>query len=107
MAYKPSMRRSGAILRNGTGYKARHESDGRVDSSLLAGTEMVKLSIIEINLPPASAGGGNKADEQNPDRENEKKLGLRIAIHNKIGIQVCNCFGSIARGEGRRSNCSR
>jgi len=52
---------------------------------LLAGTEFVKLSIIEINLPPQDQGGG--AGEQNPDREVEKRLNLSIVI-TKSGFSI-------------------
>ena len=42
---------------------------------LLAGVEMVKLSIVEIDLPPASAGAG-KGNDQNPQKEKDRYHGL-------------------------------
>jgi biopolymer transport protein ExbD len=63
---------------------------------LLAGVEMVKLSIVEIDLPPASAGAG-KGDEKNPEKEKEKKLGLKIAI-TMDGISLATA-GAVMTGE--------
>jgi biopolymer transport protein ExbD len=57
---------------------------------LLAGAEFVKLSIIEINLPPQSQQGGG--EEQNPDREVEKRLDLSIVI-TKSGFTISSPSG--------------
>ena len=83
MAYKPSARRKSADL----------DMDLDIVMNLmvvlipllLAGAEFVKLSIIEINLPPQNQGGGG--GEQNPDREVEKRLNLSIAI-TKSGFTI-------------------
>jgi biopolymer transport protein ExbD len=64
---------------------------------LLAGVEMVKLSIVEIDLPPASAGAGKGADDKNPEKEKEKKLGLKIAI-TADGISLATA-GAVLGGE--------
>jgi biopolymer transport protein ExbD len=67
---------------------------------LLAGVEMVKLSIVEIDLPPASAGAG-KGDQQNPEKEKEKKLGLKIAITTDgISLATAGAVLSADEGEG-------
>jgi biopolymer transport protein ExbD len=68
---------------------------------LLLGVEMVKLSIVEIDLPPASAGAGNNADDKNPEKEKEKKLGLKIAIlSNGISLATASAVMSGEQGEG-------
>jgi biopolymer transport protein ExbD len=64
---------------------------------LLAGVEMVKLSIVEIDLPPASAGAGNSANDKNPEKEKEKKLGLKIAI-TADGISLATA-GTVLTGD--------
>jgi biopolymer transport protein ExbD len=98
MAYKPSLRRSGA--------PAEMELDIRPVMNLmvvlipllLAGVEMVKLSIIEIDLPPAS-GGGSGSDQDNPEKEKEKKLGLKIAI-TADGISLATASAVMSGEEG-------
>ena len=101
MAYKPSMRRS----------KVPDDIELNITPVmnlmvvliplLLLGVEMVKLSIIEIDLPPASAGAGNKGDDKNPEKEKEKKLGLKIAItSNGISLATASAVMSGEQGEG-------
>ncbi len=80
MAYKPSMRRSGVTADIELDIKPVMNLMVVLIPLLLAGVEMVKLSIIEIDLPPASAGGGKGADDKNPEKEKEKKLSLKIAL---------------------------
>jgi biopolymer transport protein ExbD len=46
---------------------------------LLQGAELVKFSVVEIDLPPTSGGGGTGTD-QTPQQELGKKLGLKVAI---------------------------
>ena len=101
MAYKPSMRRSGT------------PADIELDITpvmnlmfvliplLLLGVEMVKLSIIEIDLPPASAGGGKGADDKNPEKEKQKKLGLKILVTPEgISLATASAIMSGEDGEG-------
>lgn len=86
MAYKPSARRKSAELDMDLDIKPVMNLMVVLIPLLLAGTEFVKLSIIEINLPPQNQGGGNGA-EQNPDREAEKRLNLSIVI-TKSGFSI-------------------
>ena len=72
MAYKPSARRKSAELDMDLDIKPVMNLMVVLIPLLLAGTEFVKLSIIEINLPPQNQGGSG--GEQNPDREVEKRL---------------------------------
>lgn len=84
MAYKPSLRRKSADIDLELDIKPIMNLMVVLIPLLLAGTEFVKLSIIEINLPPQSQGGGG---EQNPDREIEKQLNLSIVI-TKSGFTI-------------------
>ena len=85
MAYKPSARRKSADLDMDLDIKPVMNLMVVLIPLLLAGAEFVKLSIIEINLPPQNQGGGG--GEQNPDREVEKRLNLSIAI-TKSGFTI-------------------
>jgi biopolymer transport protein ExbD len=85
MAYKPSARRKSADLEMDLDIKPVMNLMVVLIPLLLAGTEFVKLSIIEINLPPQNQGSGG--EEQNPDREVEKKLNLSIVV-TKSGFTI-------------------
>jgi biopolymer transport protein ExbD len=101
MAYKPSMRRSGVKLEIELDIKPVMNLMVVLIPLLLAGVEMVKLSIVEIDLPPASAGAGKGADEKNPEKEKEKKLGLKIAILGEgISLATASAVMSGEQGEG-------
>jgi biopolymer transport protein ExbD len=97
MAFKPSMRRSGQNLDMELDIKPVMNLMVVLIPLLLAGVEMVKLSIIEIDLPPAKAGSGPGENEENPDKEKEKRLGLKIAITTD-GITLATA-GAIMSGE--------
>jgi len=86
MAYKPSLRRKSADLDLDLDIKPVMNLMVVLIPLLLAGAEFVKLSVIEINLPPQSQGGTG-SDEQKPDREIEKRLNLSIAI-TKSGFTI-------------------
>ena len=100
MAYKPSMRRSGVNADIELDIKPVMNLMVVLIPLLLAGVEMVKLSIIEIDLPPAS-GGGKGGDQDNPEKEKEKKLGLKIAI-TEVGISLATASAVMTgeQGEG-------
>ena len=85
MAYKPSARRKSVDLEMDLDIKPVMNLMVVLIPLLLAGTEFVKLSIIEINLPPQNQGGGGA--EQNPDREVEKRLNLSIVV-TKSGFTI-------------------
>lgn len=97
MAFKPSMRRSGQSLEMELDIKPVMNLMVVLIPLLLAGVEMVKLSIIEIDLPPSKAAGGGGAGEENPEQEKEKKLGLKIAITD-AGFSLATA-GAIMTGE--------
>ena len=85
MAYKPSARRKSVDLELDLDIKPVMNLMVVLIPLLLAGAEFVKLSIIEINLPPQNQGGGD--EEQNPDREVEKRLNLSIVV-TKSGFTI-------------------
>jgi biopolymer transport protein ExbD len=99
MAYKPSMRRSGQGLDMELDIKPVMNLMVVLIPLLLAGTEMVKLSIIEIDLPPTQTGGGGGDDQQNPDQEKEKRLGLKILI-TQTGFSIGTASAILAAEEG-------
>ena len=101
MAYKPSMRRSGASLEMELNITPVMNLMVVLIPLLLLGVEMVKLSIVEIDLPPAQGGPGKAADEKNPEKEREKKLGLKIAITSDgISLVTATAVMSGEQGEG-------
>ena len=99
MAYKPSMRRSGVSVDIELDIKPVMNLMVVLIPLLLAGVEMVKLSIVEIDLPPASAGAGSGANDKTPEQEREKKLGLKIAITNS-GISLATATAVLSGDQG-------
>ena len=101
MAYKPSMRRSGASLEMELNITPVMNLMVVLIPLLLLGVEMVKLSIVEIDLPPASGPSNKGSDDQNPEKEKVKKLGLKIAITaNGISLATASAVMSGEQGEG-------
>jgi len=98
MAFKPSERRSGQSLQMELDIKPVMNLMVVLIPLLLAGTEMIKLSIIEIDLPPAEAGAGAGQNEQNPEKEKERQLSLKIAI-TRDGFSLATAT-AIMSGEG-------
>jgi biopolymer transport protein ExbD len=96
MAYQPSLRRNATTLNLELDIKPVMNLMVVLIPLLLAGAEMVKLSIIEIDLPPTSAGGGGGSD-QTPQQEKQKTLGLKIAI-TKDGFSLATA-STIMTGE--------
>lgn len=86
MAYKPSARRNTSTLDMDLDIRPVMNLMVVLIPLLLAGAEFVKLSIIEINLPPQSGGPG-PGQEQTPPKETEKKLNLSITI-TKSGFTI-------------------
>lgn len=98
MAYKPSLRR------------AQQPKDADLDIRpvmnlmvvliplLLAGAEFVKLAIIEVNLPPRSAGGGGGKSDDKPEEKKEKKLQLSLALTTE-GIFIASPAGVLGGSE--------
>ena len=91
MAYKPSLRRKTDPIEMDLDIKPVMNLMVVLIPLLLAGAEFVKLSIIEINLPPQSQQG-SAGEEQNPDREIEKRLNLSIVI-TKSGFTISSPSG--------------
>ena len=97
MAFKPSARRLSQSLEMDLDIRPVMNLMVVLIPLLLAGTVLVELSIIEINLPPAQSGGGQSGEEQKPDKEQEQRLGLKIAI-TKSGFSIASA-SAILSGE--------
>jgi biopolymer transport protein TolR len=95
MAYKPSFRRKGANLEMDLDIKPVMNLMVVLIPLLLSGAEMLKLSVIEIDLPPTS--GASTGSEQTPPQEKQKNLGLKIAI-TKSGFSLATA-SAIMSGE--------
>jgi biopolymer transport protein ExbD len=101
MAYKPSERRSGQGLDLELDIKPVMNLMVVLIPLLLAGVEMINLSIVEIDLPPSQAGAGNGSEEDNPEKEREKRLGLKIAItRDGFSLATASAIMSGESGEG-------
>ena len=101
MAFKPSERRNGQSLDLELDIKPVMNLMVVLIPLLLAGTEMIKLSIIEIDLPPAQAGAGAGENQQNPEKEKEKQLSLKIAItRDGFSLATATSIMSGEAGEG-------
>jgi biopolymer transport protein ExbD len=99
MAFKPSERRNGQSLDLELDIKPVMNLMVVLIPLLLAGVEMVKLSIIEIDLPPAQAGAGSGQNDQNPEKEKEKQLSLKIAI-TRDGFSLATASAIMSGEEG-------
>jgi biopolymer transport protein ExbD len=100
MAFKPSARRLSQVLEMELDIRPVMNLMVVLIPLLLAGTEMVRLSIIEINLPPTQAGSGGASDtEQKPEKEQEQRLGLKIAI-TKSGFSIASASAVLSGEEG-------
>lgn len=100
MAYKPSARGLSDDLEMDLDIRPVMNLMVVLIPLLIAGAEWVKLSVIEINVPPSkgpSGGGGD--DDKNEVKEKEEKLNLKIAIAHE-GITVGNDMALIEGDEG-------
>jgi len=98
MAYKPSMRRKNEDEEMELDIRPVMNLMVVLIPLLIAGAEWVKLSVIEINVPPAKSADGSGAGENKKDlKEKQKKLGLIIAISDE-GITIGNA-GAVLSGE--------
>jgi len=95
MAYKPSFRRKSSNLEMDLDIKPVMNLMVVLIPLLLSGAEMLKLSVIEIDLPPTS--GASTTGEQTPPQEKQKALGLKIAI-TKGGFSLATA-SAIMSGE--------
>jgi biopolymer transport protein TolR len=96
MAYKPSFRRKASSLEMDLDIKPVMNLMVVLIPLLLSGAELLKLSVIEINLPPTATGGGGSGD-QTPVQEKQKTLGLKIVI-TKTGFSLATA-STIMAGE--------
>jgi biopolymer transport protein ExbD len=98
MAYKPSARRSEEGLSMDLDIRPVMNLMVVLIPLLLQGAEWVKLGAIEINAPPSKAGGSNAGDQQD-QKEEEKVIGLKLAITAE-GITIATASAMLASDEG-------
>jgi biopolymer transport protein ExbD len=97
MAYKPSMRRHMTVEEIPLDIRPVMNLMVVLIPILLFSAEFVKLSIRELNLPPASGGAGLSEEQQKP-QEQEKRLFLTVLISKK-GFYI-GTRGGYLSGEG-------
>jgi len=88
MAYKPSARQSSDELDMDLDIRPVMNLMVVLIPLLLQGAEWVKLGAIEINAPPTKSVGDNPGEQQDK-KEEEKKIGLKLAI-TSAGITIAN-----------------
>lgn len=98
MAYKPSARRSEEGLSMDLDIRPVMNLMVVLIPLLLQGAEWVKLGAIEINAPPSKSGGKN-AGEQQDQKEEEKVIGLKLAVTAE-GITIATASAMLASDEG-------
>lgn len=93
MAYKPSLRRASKPAAADLDIRPVMNLMVVLIPLLLAGSEFVKLSVIEVNLPPRQAGGGSgKQSGDKPEEKVDKKLQLSLILTEK-GIFIASPAG--------------
>jgi biopolymer transport protein ExbD len=100
MAYKPSLRRHMTVEEIPLDIRPVMNLMVVLIPILLFSAEFVKLSIRELNLPPASSGEGI-GDQKKPP-EHEKRLFLTVLI-SKRGFYI-GTKGGFLSGEGKSEN---
>jgi biopolymer transport protein ExbD len=98
MAYRPSFRRTALPMQGELEIRPVMNLMVCLIPILLQGAELVKFSVVEIDLPPTS-GGGNTASEQTPQLELGKKLGLKLAI-TKSGFSLATASAIMSSESG-------
>lgn len=100
MAYKPSARGLSDDLEMALDIRPVMNLMVVLIPLLIAGAEWVKLSIIEINVPPSKGPSGSEGESaENEIKEQETRLGLKIAIANE-GITIGNAATLLEGEEG-------
>jgi biopolymer transport protein ExbD len=98
MAYKPSARRTEEGLSMDLDIRPVMNLMVVLIPLLLQGAEWVKLGAIEINAPPSKSGGNGAADEQDK-KEEEKVIGLKLAVTTD-GITIANAVTVLTSDQG-------
>ncbi|RMH61754.1 MAG: hypothetical protein D6677_11135 [Calditrichaeota bacterium] len=99
MAYKPSMRRNTEDVDMELDIRPVMNLMVVLIPLLLQGAQWVKLGAIEINAPPAKSVGTGDANQENDQKEETKKLGLKLALTDD-GISIANASAILTSGEG-------
>jgi biopolymer transport protein TolR len=98
MAYKPSARQNSDELNMELDIRPVMNLMVVLIPLLLQGAEWVKLGAIEINAPPTKSVGNNPAEQQDK-KEEEKKIGLKLAI-TSAGITIANAQALLPSDSG-------
>jgi biopolymer transport protein ExbD len=98
MAFKPSARRNTQTLDLDLDIRPVMNLMVVLIPLLLAGTVFLKLAILEIDLPPTASGGGAGDEANQPEKEQEKKLSLKIII-TKQGFTIASASAILSGGE--------
>jgi biopolymer transport protein ExbD len=98
MAYKPSARQSQESLKMDLDIRPVMNLMVVLIPLLLQGAEWVKLGAIEINAPPSKSGGKNSGEQQD-QKEEEKVIGLKLAVTGE-GITIATASAMLAADEG-------
>ncbi|HHM01468.1 MAG TPA: hypothetical protein ENJ15_00530 [Caldithrix abyssi] len=101
MAYKPSARRNTDDLEMDLDIRPVMNLMVVLIPLLLQGAQWVKLGAIEINAPPSKSVGASSVDENQDQKEESKKIGLKLAM-TKDGITIANASVVLSsdKGEG-------
>ena len=99
MAYKPSMRRNTENLDMELDIRPVMNLMVVLIPLLIVSAEWVKLSVLEINIPPSKNVGGGGGGENQDNKEKQKLLGLKIAVSHD-GITIGNAATILANEEG-------
>lgn len=99
MAYKPSMRRNTDNLDMELDIRPVMNLMVVLIPLLIVSAEWVKLSVLEINIPPSKNVGGGGGGESQDNKEKQKLLGLKIAVSHD-GITIGNAATILANEEG-------
>ena len=99
MAYKPSARRNTDDLEMDLDIRPVMNLMVVLIPLLLQGAQWVKLGAVEINAPPSKSVGTNSIEDNQDQKEESKKIGLKLAMTND-GITIANASVLLASEQG-------
>lgn len=96
MAYRPSYRRTHKMESVEPNLTPVMNLMVVIIPLLLTSAQLIKLSVLELNLPPAA---GTKSEQTKPDKESELKLDLAITITDN-GFILSSAAGILRSEQG-------
>ncbi|MBN2707532.1 MAG: biopolymer transporter ExbD [Calditrichaceae bacterium] len=109
MAFKPSQRSQSEDIQMDLDIRPVMNLMVVLIPLLISCAEWVKISVIEINVPPSkgpSSGGEDEDAQQDEMKEQEKRLGLKIAVVHE-GITIGNAATLLEGEEGEGPTITR